>query len=131
MNMVEKRREVRRNKFFIIFDHKVSEGRLSDVIQSLFGYTLTYYHTMNGNMYKEWMNEKQIKNDFCIHKDDNERRIWICLSDEKNEEEVELLNLMFDENGEFNEVAKKYILNGMCDYIQCFITIMVYNLMCT
>ena len=86
---------------------------------------------MNGNMYKEWMNEKQIKNDFCIHKDDNERRIWICLSDEKNEEEVELLNLMFDENGEFNEVAKKYILNGMCDYIQCFITIMVYNLMCT
>ena len=36
-----------------------------------------------------------------------------------------------NESGEFNEVTKKYILNGMCDYPQCFITIMAYNLMWT
>ena len=41
------------------------------------------------------------------------------------------LNLMIDETGEFNEVAKKYILNGMHDYPQCFINIMAYNLMWT
>ena len=34
-------------------DLKVSEGSLLDVIQSSFGYALTYYHTMDGNMYKE------------------------------------------------------------------------------
>ena len=41
-----------------MFDHKVSERRLSDVIDSTLGYALTYYHTIDGNMYKEWMNEK-------------------------------------------------------------------------
>ena len=58
MNTVEKRREVRRNEFFAIFDLKVAEGSLLDVILSSFGYSLTYFHTMDGNMYKEWMNEK-------------------------------------------------------------------------
>ena len=55
------------------------------------------------------MNEKRTKKDFRIHKDDDERRIWIHLPDGKNEEEVEPLNLMIDESDEFNEVAKKYI----------------------
>ena len=112
-----------------MFDHIISEGRLLDVIQSSLGYTLTYNHTMQGNMYKEWMNEKRSKKDFHIHKDDNERRIWIYLPDGKSEEEVEPLNLMIDESDEFNEVAKNHILNGMRDYPQCFNTIMVYNLM--
>ena len=82
-------------------------------------------------MYKKWMNEKRTKKDFCIHKNDNEKRIWIHSSDGKSKEEVEPLNLMIDEIGEFNEVAKKYILNGMRDYPQCFFTIMAYNLMWT
>ena len=107
--MVEKRREVRRNKFFAMFDRKVAERRLSDVIQSFLGYALTYYNTVDGNMYKEWMNEKRTKKDFRIHKDDDERRIWVLLLDGKNEEEVEPLNLMIDESDEFNEVANKYI----------------------
>ena len=80
-------------------------------------------------MYKEWMNEKRTKKDFRIHKDDNERRIMVRLPKGKNEEEVELLNLMISESDEFNEVAKKYISNGMCDYPQCFIIIMEYNFM--
>ena len=41
------------------------------------------------------------------------------------------LNLMIDETGKFNELVKKYILNGMRDYPQCFITIMACNLMWT
>ena len=131
MNMVEKRQEVRRNKFFAMFDLKVAEGFLSDVIQSSLGYVLTYYHTMDENMYKEWMNEKRTKKDFHIYKDDNEKKIWVRFPDGKSEEEVESLNLMIDVTGEFNEVAKKYILNGMRDYPQCFITIMAYNLMWT
>ena len=99
-----------------MFDHKVSERRLSDVIDSTLGYALTYYHTIDGNMYKEWMNEKWTKKVFCILKDDDERRIWVRTPDGKNEEEkVESLNLMIDETVEFNEVAKKYILNGMHD----------------
>ena len=44
---------------------------------------------------------------------------------------MEPINLVFDESEEFNEVAKKYILNGLYDYPQCFITIMAYNLMWT
>ena len=112
-----------------MFDLKVSEGSLLDVIHSSFGYALTYYHTMDGNMYKEWMNEKWTKKYFLIHKDDDERRIWVRLPDGKSEEEVEPLNLMIDETDKFSEVAKKYILNGMRDYSQCFITIMAYNLM--
>ena len=42
MNMVEKRREVQRNKFFAMFDRKVAEGRLSDVIQSSPRFVFTY-----------------------------------------------------------------------------------------
>ena len=61
--------------------------------------------------------------------DDDERRIWVWLPDGKSEEEVEPINLMIDESEEFNEVAKKYILNGMRDYPHCFITIMAYYLM--
>ena len=38
---------------------------------------------------------------------------------------------MFDEREEFIEVAKKFILNCLRDYPQCFITIMAYNLMWT
>ena len=30
---------------------------------------------------------------------------------------------------EFKEIMKKYIMNGMCDYLQCFVTIMAYNVM--
>ena len=44
---------------------------------------------------------------------------------------MEPISLVFDETDEFNEVAKKYILNGMREYNQCFITIMAYNLMWT
>ena len=55
MNMVEMRR---RNRF-ALFDRKVAEGRLSDVIDSSLGYALMYYHTVEGDMYKEWMNEKR------------------------------------------------------------------------
>ena len=131
MNMVEKNQEVQRNKVFAMFDLKVAEGHLLDVIQPSLGYILTYYHTIDGNMYKEWMNEKRTKKDFHIHKDDDEGKIWVRLPDGKNEEEVEPLNLMIDVTGEFNEVAKKYILNGMRDYPQCFITIMAYNLIWT
>ena len=101
------------------------------MIESSLRYARTYYHTVDGDMYKEWMNEKQTKKDFHMHKNDDERRIWVHLSDGKSEEEVEPLNLMIDESGEFNEVAKKYILNGMREYNQCFITIMAYNLMWT
>ena len=61
------------------------------------------------------MNEKQNKEDFHIHKDKDEKRIWVCLPDGRSKEEVEPLNLMTDESEEFNEVTKKYILNGMRD----------------
>ena len=81
-------------------------------------------------MYNEWMNEKRTKKDFRI-KNDYEKSNWVRLPDGKSEEEVESLNLMFDETDEFSEVAKKYILNRMRDYLQCFITIMTYNLMWT
>ena len=64
MYTVEKRRETRRIKFFARFDRKVAEGRLSDVIDSTLGYALTYYHTVEGDMYKEWMKEKRTKKDF-------------------------------------------------------------------
>ena len=112
-----------------MFDLIIVEGRLSDVIQSSLGYALTYYNTIDGNMYREWMNEKRTKKYFHIHKDNDEKRIWVLFPDGKNEEEVEPLNLMIDESEEFNEVVKKYILNRMSDYPQCFITIMAYNLM--
>ena len=77
------------------------------------------------------MNEKRTKKDFRIHMGDDKKRVWVCLQNGKSEEEVELLNLMIDESGEFNEVTKKHILHGMRDYSQCFITIMEYNLIRT
>ena len=66
LNTVEKRCEMRRNKAFERFDRKVSQGRLSDVIVSSLGYALTYYHTVEGDMYKEWMNKKRIKKGFRL-----------------------------------------------------------------
>ena len=101
LNTVEKRREMRRNKAFERFDHKVSQGRLSDVIDSSLGYALMYYHTMEGDMYKEWMKEKRTKNDFRL-KIDDDNRLWVRLPGEKSEEEVEPISLVFDESSEFN-----------------------------
>ena len=130
MNTVEKRREARRNKFFARFDRKVTEGRLSDVINSSLGYALTYYHTVEGDMYKEWMNKKRTKKDFRLNNDDD-NRLWVRLPGEKGDEEVEPINLVFDESEEFNGVLKNFIIKGMREYSQCFITIMGYNLMLT
>ena len=121
---------MRRNKAFERFDRKVSQGRLSDVIDSTLGYALTYYHTVQGDMYKEWVKEKRTKKDFRLNNDDD-NRLWVRLPGEKSDEEVEPINLIFDETNEFNEVLKKFILNGMREYNQCFITIMAYNLMWT
>ena len=111
-----------------MFDCKVAEGCLSDVIDSTLWYALTYYHTMDGDMHKEWMNEKRINKDFRLQNYDD-KRLWVRLPDGMSEHKVEQKNLMMDETDEFNEVEKKYILNGMCDYPQCLITIMAYNLM--
>ena len=55
-----------------MFDRIIVEERLLDAIQLSLGYTLTYYRTVDENMYKEWMNEKRTKKDFRIHKDDDE-----------------------------------------------------------
>ena len=77
------------------------------------------------------MDEWEANQEGLCLKDDDEKRVWILLLDGKNEEEVEPLNLMIDESDEFNEVAKKYIKNGMSWYLQYFITIMTYNLMWT
>ena len=130
LNTVEKRREMRRNKAYERFDRKVSQGRLSDVIDSTLGYALTYYHTVQGDMYKEWVKEKRTKKDFRLN-NDFDNRLWVRLPGEKSDEEVEPINLIFDETDEFNEILKKFILNGMREYNQCFITIMAYNLMLT
>ena len=81
-------------------------------------------------MYKEWMKKKRTKKYFRL-KNDDDKRLCVLLPDGKSEEEVEAINLVFDETNEFNEVLKKYILNGMREYNQCFITIMAYNLMWT
>ena len=67
---------MRRNKAFKRFDRKVSQGRLSDVINSSLGYALMYYHTMEGDMYKDWMNEKRTKKDFRL-KNDDDKRLWV------------------------------------------------------
>ena len=53
LNTVEKRRKMRRNKAYERFNRKVSQGCLNDVIDSSLGYALTYYHTVQGDMYKE------------------------------------------------------------------------------
>ena len=76
-------------------------------------------------MYKEWINEKRTKKDFRLNNDDD-NRLWVRLPDGKSDEEVGPINLVFDETDEFNEVVKKYILNGMREYNQCFITMLVY-----
>ena len=81
-------------------------------------------------MYKEWMNMKWTTKDFRL-KNDFDKRLWVRLPDEKSEEEVEPINLMMDKTGEFNEVAKKYIISGMRECNQRFIIIMTYNLMWT
>ena len=57
MNTVEKRRETRRNKFFALFDRKVAEGRLLDVIDSTLGYTLTYLLSYCGWKHVQGMDE--------------------------------------------------------------------------
>ena len=85
------------------------------MIDSSLGYALTYYHTVEGDMYKEWMNEKRTKKDYRLKNDEN-NRLWVRLPDGKSEEEVESINLMMNEMDQFNEVAKKYILNNMRDY---------------
>ena len=107
MNTVEKRREIHWNKFFALFDCKSRKDACQMwSIQLSLGYTLTYYHTVDGNMYKEWMNEKRTKKDFRL-KNDDDNRLWVRLPDCNREEEVESINLVFDESSEFNEVAKK------------------------
>ena len=75
------------------------------------------------------MKEKRTKKYFRLKNDDN--RLWVRLPGEKGNEEVEPINLVFDESEEFNEVVKKFIMTGMREYNQCFITIMAYNLMLT
>ena len=121
---------MRHNKAFERFDRKVSQGRLNDVIDSSFGYALTYYHTVEGDMYKDWMNEKRTKKDFRLN-NDFDNRLWVRLPDGKSEEEVESINLVFDESEEFNGVLKNFIIKGMREYNQCFVTIMAYDLMWT
>ena len=63
-------------------------------------------------MYKEWVKEKRTQKDFRLNNDDD-KRLWVRLPGEKSDEEVEPINLVFDETNEFNEVAKKYILNAV------------------
>ena len=81
-------------------------------------------------MYKEWMNEKPTKKDFYIQENEEEKKVWVSLPDGKSEKKMEPLNLMMNDKhrDKLKDVAKKYILNGMRDYPQCFITIMAYNL---
>ena len=74
------------------------------------------------------MNEKQTKKDFRLD-EKRDQSLWVHLPSNNLEEEVEPINLIFDENSEFIDIVKKYILNGMREYNQCFITIIAYNLM--
>ena len=69
MNMADKGRQAHHNKFFALFDRKEAEGRLKIVIDSTLGYFLTYYHTVEGSMYKGWTNEKRTKKDFRLMND--------------------------------------------------------------
>ena len=130
---------MRRNKAFTSFDRKISQGRLNDVIDSSLRYALTYYHTVEGDMYKEWMTEKRIKKDFRLD-EKRDQSLWVHLPGEGTEaKEVEPINLVFDEGEssirrgtiEFNEIVKKHFFSGMREYNQCFISIMTYNLMWT
>ena len=68
------------------------------------------------------MNEKRTKKDFRL-KNDDDKRLWVRLPGEKGDEEVEPINLIFDETEEFNEIVKKFIIKGMREYNQCFVTI--------
>ena len=70
---------------------------------------------MEGDMYKEWMNKKRTKKDFRLD-EKRDQSLWVQLLSNNREEEVEPINLVFDESEEFNGVLKKYILNGMRDY---------------
>ena len=76
------------------------------------------------------MGEKRTKKDFRLNNDDD-KRLWVRLPDGKSDEEVEPISLVFDETDEFNEIVKNFIIEGMREYNQCFITIMAYNLMWT
>ena len=67
------------------------------------------------------MNEKRTKKDFRL-KNDDDKRLCVRLPDGKSEEEVEAINLVFDETDEFNEIVKNFIIKGMRKYNQCFIT---------
>ena len=81
-------------------------------------------------MYKEWVKEKRTKKDFRLN-NDFDNRLWVRLPGEKGDEEVEPINLIFDETDEFNEIVKNFIIKGMREYSQCFVTIMAYNLIWT
>ena len=83
---------------------------------------------MEGDMYKEWMNKKRTKKYFRLINDDD-NRLRVRLPDGKSDEEVEPINLIFDESSEFNEVVKNFIIKCMREYNQCFVTIMAYYLM--
>ena len=74
------------------------------------------------------MNKKRTKKYFRLINDDD-NRLRVRLPDGKSDEEVEPINLIFDESSEFNEVVKNFIIKGMREHNQCFITIMAYNLM--
>ena len=69
MNTADKGRQAHHNKFFALFHRKVVEGRLKIVIDSTLGYSLTYYHTVKGSIYKECVNEKRTKKDFRLLND--------------------------------------------------------------
>ena len=59
LNTVEKRREMRRNKAFERFDRKVSQERLSDVIDSSLGYALTHVLSHRGRRHVQGMDERE------------------------------------------------------------------------
>ena len=133
---VEKRREAhitqrKIDKFNRKFNRKIDQGRSSDVIDSKLGYGVTHYNTLKGNMSKEWMNVKRTKKDFRTRYDIDEKKVWVRLPDSNSEEEVKPLQLLMNEpsRNEFKQLAKKYIMNGLRDYAQCFTDIMAYNLM--
>ena len=40
-----------------------------------------FLHTVEENIYKDWMNEKRTKKDFRIHKDDNGEYEYVFLTE--------------------------------------------------
>ena len=134
LNSVEKRREEKRREGIAKRQqrmYKRFDRNPHDEIDSKNGFAATHYNTSKGNMSKEWMNVKRTKKDFRTRVDIDEKKVWVHLPDNNNEEEVIPLNLVLNEKDkdEFREVMKKYIMKGMRDYPQCFVTIMAYNLM--